>query len=83
MKCSTQKNHLREADIISKAGEKGAVTVATNMAGRGVDIILGGESPSNEDGSSKVGSPEYEKWKKNHDEVLSLGGLLCYRYRTP
>ncbi len=69
------KNHLREAEIIAKAGEKGAVTVATNMAGRGVDIILGGESPTNEDGTVKVNSPEYAKWKKNHDEVLSVGGL--------
>ncbi len=38
------KNHEREAQIIAKAGEKGAVTIATNMAGRGVDIILGGRS---------------------------------------
>lgn len=37
------KNHIREAEIISNAGKKGAVTVATNMAGRGVDIVLGGE----------------------------------------
>ncbi|HSW98116.1 MAG TPA: preprotein translocase subunit SecA [Candidatus Saccharimonadales bacterium] len=69
------KNHEREAEIIAKAGEKAAVTVATNMAGRGVDIILGGESPNNEDGTSKVDSAEYIKWKKNHDEVLRLGGL--------
>lgn len=69
------KNHEREADIIAKAGEKGAVTVATNMAGRGVDIILGGESPVNDDGTAKVDSPEYAAWKQNHDEVLSLGGL--------
>ena len=39
------KNHEREATIISAAGKKGAVTVATNMAGRGVDIILGGATP--------------------------------------
>jgi len=69
------KNHEREAEIIAKAGEKGAVTVATNMAGRGVDIILGGEAPVNDDGTDKVGTPEYDKWKKNHDEVLELGGL--------
>ena len=69
------KNHEREAEIISKAGEKGAVTVATNMAGRGVDIILGGESPRNEDGTDKVGSKEWDIWQKNHDEVVSLGGL--------
>src|SRR3989344_9311084 len=40
------KNHLREAMIIKDAGRFGAVTVATNMAGRGVDIILGGQEPS-------------------------------------
>jgi len=53
------KNHEQEARIISRAGEKGAVTVATNMAGRGVDIILGGENPK----------------PKEHDEVVELGGL--------
>ncbi|MDO8583379.1 MAG: preprotein translocase subunit SecA [bacterium] len=53
------KNHEQEARIISRAGEKGAVTVATNMAGRGVDIILGGENPK----------------PKEHDEVVALGGL--------
>ncbi|MBI2195851.1 MAG: preprotein translocase subunit SecA [Candidatus Levybacteria bacterium] len=69
------KNHVREAEIIAKAGEKGAVTVATNMAGRGVDIILGGESPKNEDGTDKRGTKEWQEWEKKHDEVLSLGGL--------
>ncbi len=69
------KNHEREAEIISKAGEPGAVTVATNMAGRGVDIILGGEAPVAEDGKDLKGTPEWEKWQKAHDEVLSLGGL--------
>lgn len=63
------KNHEREADIIAKAGEKGAVTVATNMAGRGVDIILGGEPPEGENKKAQ------ERWQKNHDEVISLGGL--------
>jgi len=53
------KHHEREASIISQAGEKGAVTIATNMAGRGVDIILGGHP--------------YDKTKA--DEVRSLGGL--------
>ncbi len=60
------KNHEREASIIAKAGEKGAVTVATNMAGRGVDIILGGAKPN---------SGSQEEWQKNHDEVVSVGGL--------
>ncbi|MDP3940969.1 MAG: preprotein translocase subunit SecA [bacterium] len=69
------KNHLREAEIIALAGKKSAVTVATNMAGRGVDIILGGETPKNEDGTPKSGSPEWKIWQKAHDEVLALGGL--------
>lgn len=53
------KNHEREAAIISQAGRKGAVTVATNMAGRGVDIILGGNPPNTEE----------------QEEVKALGGL--------
>jgi preprotein translocase subunit SecA len=64
------KNHEQEARIISRAGEKGAVTVATNMAGRGVDIILGGETPNTEEAS-----PSYKAWKKEHEEVVKLGGL--------
>ena len=39
------KNHEKEADVIAEAGKPGAVTVATNMAGRGVDIVLGGKEP--------------------------------------
>lgn len=70
------KNHEREASIIAKAGEKGAVTVATNMAGRGVDIILGGANPNREDyKNEKEYNAATEKWQKNHDEVVSLGGL--------
>lgn len=69
------KNHEREAEIIAMAGEKGAVTVATNMAGRGVDIILGGDTPKHEDGTPKVGTKEYEAWEKRHQEVLDAGGL--------
>lgn len=53
------KNHEREAAIIAQAGRKGSVTIATNMAGRGVDIILGGNPPNPED----------------HETVKSLGGL--------
>jgi len=59
------KNHRSEAEIIAKAGIKGAVTVATNMAGRGVDIILGGPRADFKP----------EQWQKQHDEVVSLGGL--------
>jgi preprotein translocase subunit SecA len=61
------KNHEREAEIIAKAGEKGAVTVATNMAGRGVDIILGGEPPKDAKG--------LRDWEKKHQEILDAGGL--------
>ena len=70
------KNHEREAEIIAKAGEKGAVTVATNMAGRGVDIILGGDNPKDEEGKDKKGTKEWELWEKKHKEVLDAGGLL-------
>lgn len=72
------KNHEREAAIISNAGKKGAITVATNMAGRGVDIILGGMPPSKylDDGDSKKSFEKQQKeWKNNHDEVIKLGGL--------
>lgn len=69
------KNHLREAEIIAKAGEINAVTVATNMAGRGVDIILGGEEPKAADGRPLKETKEWKDWKKAHDKVLELGGL--------
>ena len=62
------KNHEQEARIISNAGRKGMVTLATNIAGRGVDIILGGNPP--EDKKDKA------VWQKEHDEVVSLGGLF-------
>ncbi|MFZ2153374.1 MAG: preprotein translocase subunit SecA [Microgenomates group bacterium] len=57
------KNHRSEAEIIAKAGVRGAVTVATNMAGRGVDIILGGPRATT------------KNWQKEHDKVIELGGL--------
>lgn len=69
------KNHAREAQIIAMAGRKGAVTVATNMAGRGVDIVLGGDSPKRADGTLLTGTPEWKKWEKEHKEVLQSGGL--------
>ncbi len=71
------KNHLREALILAKAGEKGAVTIATNMAGRGVDIALGGEEPKK---SPEMSDDEFtkqvEEWKKKTQEVKDLGGLF-------
>jgi len=63
------KQHEKEANIITEAGKPGAVTVATNMAGRGVDIILGGKMP--DDGSKE----ELKEWQRQHDKVLELGGL--------
>lgn len=69
------KNHEREAQIIAKAGEKGAVTVATNMAGRGVDIILGGEPPNKFKIQNSRLKVEEKQWQKYHDEVIKLGGL--------
>ena len=69
------KNHQKEAEIISQAGEKGAVTLATNIAGRGVDIILGGTRPMDEAGRPKLGSAEWKDWQKRHQEVIKLGGL--------
>ncbi len=78
------KNHEAEAQIIADAGRRGAVTVATNMAGRGVDIILGGEPPSKlkmENAKDKAAAEkqfkiEEQNWQKDHDEVVSLGGLV-------
>ena len=79
------KNHAREAFIIGEAGSKGAVTISTNMAGRGTDIKLGG-SPEHL-AMKKVGSEAdaetlrqavqdiLPEWKKNYEEVKALGGL--------
>ena len=72
------KNHEREAMIISEAGKPGAITVATNMAGRGVDIQLGGVPPQREadiKDSQYMKTKEYKKWKENHDRVIAAGGL--------
>ncbi len=59
------KNHENEARIISEAGGLGAVTVATNIAGRGVDIVLGGDPTG----------VEPKKWQQDADKVRELGGL--------
>lgn len=69
------KNHQREAEIISSAGVKGNVTLATNIAGRGVDIILGGTPPADKLGRPITKGKEYDSWKKRHEEVVRLGGL--------
>jgi len=69
------KNHVKEAEIIAQAGTKGAVTLATNIAGRGVDIILGGAPPKDETGKPLIGTKQWEDWEKRHKEVVELGGL--------
>src|SRR3989338_2672224 len=69
------KNHQREAEIIAQAGTRGTVTLATNIAGRGVDVILGGTPPTGKLGRPITSSKDFEKWQKNHDEVIKLGGL--------
>ena len=58
------KQHEREAEIIANAGRPGVVTIATNMAGRGTDIVLGGKESINDD-----------EWEKRHKLVLNAGGL--------
>lgn len=74
------KNHEKEAFIIAEAGSKGAITVATNIAGRGVDIVLGGAKPElkdfrETDKPKEAFAAESEKWQKAHDEIVELGGL--------
>jgi len=70
------KNNEREATIIADAGKKGSVTLATNMAGRGTDIMLGGPAPAK---NTYEDVKEFEKaiagWQTEHDNVVSLGGL--------
>ncbi|HEY6063844.1 MAG TPA: preprotein translocase subunit SecA, partial [Chitinophagaceae bacterium] len=83
------KNHEREAMILADAGKPGAVTVATNMAGRGVDIVLGGSMPDrplslknekvtdekDEKSQIKRYEKELKEWQDRHDKVLKAGGL--------
>ncbi len=60
------KQHEKEASIVAQAGRLGAVTVATNMAGRGTDIVLGGSPEGRDPG----------EWQEEHDKVIELGGLF-------
>lgn len=73
------KFHAQEAEIIAQAGRPGTVTIATNMAGRGTDIVLGGRWESE---VAKLENPSAEQieaikaeWKKRHEIVLAAGGL--------
>jgi len=79
------KNHAREALIIAEAGAKGSVTIATNMAGRGTDIKLGGNpefrarkragTEATAEEFAKALALEKEKWLKDYEEVKAAGGL--------
>ncbi|HTP58103.1 MAG TPA: preprotein translocase subunit SecA [Spirochaetia bacterium] len=79
------KNHAREALIIADAGARGSVTIATNMAGRGTDIKLGGNpefrarkkagTQASEDELAKAYAEEYVKWQADYGQVKNLGGL--------
>jgi preprotein translocase subunit SecA len=73
------KFHEQEADIIAQAGKPGAITIATNMAGRGTDIVLGGNWQVAVDKihDPKPGTVEKikQEWKADHDAVLKSGGL--------
>ncbi|WP_341659221.1 preprotein translocase subunit SecA [Vibrio sp.] len=73
------KFHEREAEIVAEAGTPGAVTIATNMAGRGTDIVLGGSWQAKIDALDNPTQEQIEvikaDWKEVHDKVLDAGGL--------
>ncbi len=80
------KQHAREAEIVAQAGQPKAITIATNMAGRGTDIVLGGsierelDAIRNDDALSEVEKEQRTAvlrgaWEKVHEQVLVLGGL--------
>ncbi|MDV6345865.1 preprotein translocase subunit SecA [Nitrosomonas sp. Is37] len=80
------KQHAREADIIAQAGRPKMITIATNMAGRGTDIVLGGnpepeihrvhsDETLNEETKEKRVAEIQKAWQERHDEVIKLGGL--------
>ncbi|PKO70202.1 MAG: preprotein translocase subunit SecA [Betaproteobacteria bacterium HGW-Betaproteobacteria-16] len=80
------KQHAREADIIIQAGRPGAITIATNMAGRGTDIVLGGnlekmvdaveaDASLDEAGKARRVEAVKQQWQQDHEKVKSLGGL--------
>ena len=74
------KFHEKEAYIVAQAGRPGTVTIATNMAGRGTDIILGGNLKADIAALGENPTPEQiakvkEDWQKRHDDVLKAGGL--------
>ena len=80
------KQHAREADIVAQAGRPGMITIATNMAGRGTDIVLGGniekevqaieadESLAHDQREARIAALR-EQWKATHEQVKAVGGL--------
>jgi preprotein translocase subunit SecA len=80
------KQHAREAEIVAEAGRPGVITIATNMAGRGTDIVLGGnvekpvsliredESLSDAEKDARIAALR-DEWKLRHEQVLKAGGL--------
>ncbi|MCG3733335.1 preprotein translocase subunit SecA [Vibrio cincinnatiensis] len=73
------KFHEKEAEIVAEAGTPGAVTIATNMAGRGTDIVLGGSWQAKVESLTNPSPEQIEQikaeWKNVHDQVLDAGGL--------
>ena len=80
------KQHAREAEIVAQAGRPGVITIATNMAGRGTDIVLGGSIEPRilalrEDPALEAGEKQRQidalraEWQARHDEVIKAGGL--------
>jgi preprotein translocase subunit SecA len=74
------KQHEREAHIVAQAGMPGAVTIATNMAGRGTDIVLGGSLEAalhalGEDATDADRARVKSEWQKRHEQVINAGGL--------
>ncbi len=73
------KFHQKEAEVIAQAGRPGTVTIATNMAGRGTDIVLGGNLDAELATVADIKNADIERikseWQKRHDEVISAGGL--------
>jgi preprotein translocase subunit SecA len=73
------KQHEREAHIVAEAGRPGAITIATNMAGRGTDIVLGGSPQAQIDAIENPDAAALKEiqdaWQKRHEEVVAAGGL--------
>ena len=74
------KQHEREAHIVAQAGAPGSVTIATNMAGRGTDIVLGGSLEADfaalgDDATEEQKAKVRDEWQKRHNAVIEAGGL--------